>query len=209
MKKFLLHTCCAPCSIAIIDELKSQFELTVFFYNPNIYPEAEYLKRKAEVIKVCDEWDVPMKDFDSTSATPPEPPLGKRGINYGQNEWHDQVAKGLDSEPEGGRRCPLCFKFRLAKTAEYAAQNGFEIFGTSLTSGRNKKADVIHPIGVALAKVYKIKFYEEDWKKNGRQEKGRKMVAERLIYRQNYCGCVYSVNSKFQAPNSQLPVRGR
>ncbi|MFA6486638.1 MAG: epoxyqueuosine reductase QueH [Candidatus Magasanikbacteria bacterium] len=183
-QKFLLHTCCAPCSIAVIDELKNQFDLTVFFYNPNIFPEAEYLKRKAEVERVCREWEIPMVDHD-----------------YEAQEWHEKVGQGLASEPEGGLRCPLCFKFRLAKTAEYAAKHGFDIFGTSLTSGRNKKADIINPIGVSFAKLYKIKFYEEDWKKGGRQEKGRKMVAERNIYRQNYCGCQYSVNNKSEITN--------
>lgn len=177
-QKFLLHTCCAPCSIAIIDELKDQFNLTVFFYNPNIFPHEEYLKRKAEVIKVCGEWKVPMVDMD-----------------YEAQAWHDKVGKGLETEPEGGLRCPLCFKFRLAKTAEYAARNGFEIFGTSLTSGRNKLAEVIHPIGESFAKHHKIKFYDTDWKKDGRQEKGRALVAERGIYRQNYCGCQYSIKS--------------
>lgn len=176
MKKFLLHTCCAPCSIAIIDELRGQFDLTVFFYNPNIFPETEYLKRKFEVEKICREWQVPIVDYD-----------------YEAQEWHDRVAKGLEDEPEGGARCPLCFKFRLAKAAQYAAQNNFDIFGTSLTSGRNKKADIIHPLAQVLAKQYKIKFYDVDWKKDGRQEKGRKMVAERGIYRQNYCGCKYSI----------------
>ena len=176
MEKFLLHTCCAPCSIAVIDELKKQFDLTVFFYNPNIFPDEEYLKRKKEVVKVCNEWGVPMIDAD-----------------YEAREWLERVGKGRENEPEGGARCPLCFKFRLAKTAQYAAENGFDIFGTSLTSGRNKKADVIHPLGVSLAKEYGIKFYEEDWKKGGRQEKGRKMVDERGIYRQNYCGCQYSL----------------
>ena len=175
MQKFLLHTCCAPCSIAVIDELRPQFELTVFFYNPNIFPEEEYVKRKAEVVKVCGEWSIPMVDMD-----------------YDAEEWHARVAKGLESEPEGGLRCPLCFKFRLAKTAQYAAENGYKYFGTSLTMGRNKNAAVINPIGESFAKIYKIKFYSEDWKKGGRQEKGRKMVEERGVYRQNYCGCEFS-----------------
>ncbi len=175
MQKFLLHTCCAPCSIAIIEELKDKFDLTVFFYNPNIYPEAEYLKRKAEVIKVCDEWKVPMVDFD-----------------YETEKW-DKAVRGLENEPESGARCPVCFNVRLKKTAQYAAKNGFDIFGTSLTSGRNKKAEVIHPLGQVLAEKYKVKFYDEDWKKGGRQEKGRKMVSDRGIYRQNYCGCKFSI----------------
>lgn len=178
MQKFLLHTCCAPCSIAIIDEIKNQYNLTVFFYNPNIFPEAEYLKRKTEVIKICEEWKIPMIDMD-----------------YDAEEWCEKM-KGHESEPEGGERCQLCFKFRLAKTAEYAAKNSFHYFGTSLTMGRNKKAEVINPIGKALVKYYKIKFYDVDWKKDGRQEKGRRLVEERKIYRQNYCGCKFSLQEQ-------------
>lgn len=177
MQKFLLHTCCAPCSIVIIDELKSQFDLTVFFYNPNIFPKEEYLKRKAEVIKVCEEWKVPMIDLD-----------------YEADKWCEAIT-GHENESEGMTRCELCFKFRLAKTADYAKNNGFKYFGTSLTSGRNKKAEVINPIGQAFAKYYKIKFYDVDWKKDGRQEKARKMIDERGIYRQNYCGCKFSLGA--------------
>lgn len=175
MKKFLLHTCCAPCSIAVIDELKKQFELTVFFYNPNIFPEEEYFKRKNEVIKFCGEWGVAMVDMDNETET-----------------WNKKIA-GLEKEPEGGARCPICFAVRLEKSAAYAAEKDFDVFGTSLTSGRNKKAEVIHPLGHALAKKYGIIFFDEDWKKNGRQELGRKMVNERGIYRQNYCGCRFSL----------------
>lgn len=180
MYKFLLHTCCAPCSIAVIDELKSQFDLTAFFYNPNIYPFEEYLKRKAEVIRVCEEWQVPIVDMD-----------------YEASAWCEKI-KGHESDLEGGERCQLCFKFRLAKAAEYARQNGFHYFGTSLTSGRNKSAEVINPIGHAFAKYYKIKFYDTDWKKGGRQEKAKKMISERNIYRQNYCGCQFSLQKKYE-----------
>jgi len=175
MKKFLLHTCCAPCSVAIIDELKDQFDLTVFFYNPNIYPEAEYLKRKSEVVRICKKWGVKMVDHD-----------------YIPEEW-DKKIKGLEKEPEMGARCLVCFKMRLEESAKYAHDNDFDLFATSLTSGRNKKADIINPIGLSLAKKYQVKFYEEDWKKSGRQEKGRDMVNEMNIYRQDYCGCKYSI----------------
>lgn len=177
MQKFLLHTCCAPCSIVIIYELKNQFDLTVFFYNPNIHPLEEYLKRKKEVVRVCEEWQVPMVDMD-----------------YEVEKWHEAI-KGFEDQPEGGARCPLCFKMRLAKAAQYASQHGFDLFSTSLTSGRNKKADIINPLGSMLGKKYGIEFYAQDWKKDGRQEKGRKMVEDRGIYRQNYCGCVYSSNN--------------
>ncbi|MFA6547846.1 MAG: epoxyqueuosine reductase QueH [Candidatus Magasanikbacteria bacterium] len=176
MHKFLLHTCCAPCSIVIIEELKDKFDLTVFFYNPNIFPLAEYAKRKNEVVKVCEEWNVPMIDMD-----------------YDAQKWCEAIA-GHEKEPEGMTRCELCFKFRLSKTAEYASKNNFHYFGTSLSSGRNKKAEVINPIGKAFGKYYKVNFYDVDWKKEGRQERGRKLVAERGIYRQNYCGCEFSLS---------------
>ena len=190
MQKFLLHTCCAPCGIAVIDELKSQYDLTVFFYNPNIYPEEEYLKRKKYVVQICEEWGVKMIDVD-----------------YEVEKWDDAV-RGLENEPEGGARCSKCFRLRLETTARYAKENNLDIFCTTLTSGRNKKAEVINPIGVELGVKYGVKFFETDWKKDGRpasvrpphggrttagrQEKARRMVEERGIYRQNYCGCVYS-----------------
>ena len=174
MKKILLHTCCAPCSIAIIDELKNQFDLTVFFYNPNIHPKEEYLKRKKYVKQICKEWGVKMVDAD-----------------YEAENWH-RVVRGLESEPEMGRRCLVCFKLRLKKAAKFAAENGFDIFSTSLTSGRNKKADIINPIGLSLAEEFGVKYLAEDWKKQGRQEKANKMIDERDIYRQTYCGCVHS-----------------
>ncbi|HOX60979.1 MAG TPA: epoxyqueuosine reductase QueH [Candidatus Magasanikbacteria bacterium] len=186
MKKILLHTCCAPCSIAVIDELKKQYDLTVFFYNPNIFPEEEYLKRKAEVVRVCAEWKVPMIDMD-----------------YEWEKWGENVV-GLEGEPEGGKRCIECFKMRLRRTAEYARDNGFEMFCTTLTSGRNKKAEVINPIGLELGKEFGVEFFVEDWKTGGstasalsglrrsRQERASQLIKEKGIYRQNYCGCVYS-----------------
>lgn len=183
MSKFLLHTCCAPCSVVVIGELKDKYDLTVFFYNPNIHPEAEYLKRKVEVIKICNEWRVPMIDMD-----------------YDIVEWHEAV-RGLEKEPEGGARCKECFKLRLEKTAQYAKENNFDIFCNTLTSGRNKKAEVINQIGKMLGEKYSVDFFETDWKKEGRQEKAKRMVEERGIYRQNYCGCVYSMNQELRIMN--------
>jgi hypothetical protein len=112
-------------------------------------------------------------------------------MDYEQDKWHEKVT-GLEKELEGGARCIQCFTLRLNRTAQYAKEHDFDIFGTSLTSGRNKKSDVIHPIGLKLAEKYGLKFYDVDWKKGGRQEKGRRLVEERNIYRQSYCGCKYS-----------------
>jgi len=175
MKKFLLHTCCAPCSVAIIDELKNKFNLTVFFYNPNIHPEKEYLKRKKYVKQVCVKWGVKMVDAD-----------------YEVDKWNKAVV-GLEKEPEMGKRCLVCFEIRLKKTAKYSADNNFDIFSTSLTSGRNKKADIINPIGMRLADKYNVEYLVEDWKKQGRQERANKMIDQQDIYRQDYCGCKYSI----------------
>jgi hypothetical protein len=174
-KPLLLHACCAPCSIAIIDELKNQYDLTVLFFNPNIFPQSEYFKRKDEVIKVCKEWGVPFIDLD-----------------YEHENWK-QTIKGLEDEPEAGKRCAVCFAVRLKRTAEYAKENNIKIFASSLTSGRNKNAEVIGEIGERLAREFGLEFLNENWKSKGRQEKGQKMTAERGIYRQNYCGCEYSI----------------
>ncbi len=176
-EKFLLHTCCAPCGIAVIDELRKDYDLSVLFYNPNIFPKAEYLKRKAEVIRVCEEWDIPMIDQDYDSA-----------------RW-DKAVKGLEGEPEGGIRCGVCFRERLFRTAKVAADLGIRLFGSTLTTGRNKRAIIITPIGMAAGKRFGVAYFSEDWKKKGREEKGRKMVRERGIYRQNYCGCRYSMKT--------------
>lgn len=182
-EKYLLHTCCAPCGIAVIDELRQSYDLSVLFYNPNIYPEEEYEKRKREVVRVCTEWDVPMIDMDSDFS-----------------EW-DEAVRGLEDEPEGGRRCPVCFRLRLFRTAEVAAERDFSVFGSTLTTGRNKRADLINPIGEAAARRYGIRFHVEDWKKGGRQEKGRALVCERDIYRQDYCGCRYSLAEREKRKN--------
>jgi predicted adenine nucleotide alpha hydrolase (AANH) superfamily ATPase len=171
----LLHVCCAPCSIAVIDELRTKFGISILFFNPNIHPEAEYLKRKREVVRLCEEWNIPMIDQD-----------------YPVDEW-DTAVKGLEDEPEGGYRCGACFRMRLFRTAKVASELGIGLFASTLTTGRNKKAAVINPIGQAAAERYGIRFYAEDWKKGGREDRARLMIKDRNMYRQNYCGCRYSV----------------
>lgn len=172
--KFLFHVCCGPCSIAVFEELIAQFDVTVHFYNPNIHPETEYHKRKAEVIRICEELKIPVVEEE-----------------YDVKEWFKRMV-GLENEPEGARRCVKCFDMRLERAAQYAKENGFEYFCTSLTSGRNKKASIINPIGMEMAEKYGVQYLAEDWKKKGRQEKAAKMAKEKGIYRQDYCGCTYS-----------------
>lgn len=175
MQKLLLHVCCGPCSVAIFEELSQEFDVTVHFCNSNIHPETEYDKRKQEVIKLCKELNLEFIEEE-----------------YNPKEWFEKTEEYKD-EPEGGKRCPVCFEMRLDKSAEYASKNNFDWLATSLTSGRNKYAEIINPIGLQVAEKYGIKFFEEDWKKKGRQEKATKLIDEKGIYRQDYCGCIYSL----------------
>ena len=172
--KFLLHVCCGPCSVAIFEELSQNFDLTVHFYNPNIHPVEEYDKRKGEVLRICEDLNIPVIEEE-----------------YDVKRWFEKIA-GLEEEPEGGKRCVKCFTMRLEKAAEYAHNNGFEYFGTSLTSGRNKQAEIINPLGVQAGEKFGVKFFEEDWKKGGRQEMARQLIQQKNIYTQDYCGCTYS-----------------
>ncbi len=200
MDKCLLHVCCAPCSIAIIDELKDRYDLTVYFYNPNIFPQEEYFKRKAEVVNICEEYNStchPREGGDPVAQLP----IKFVDVDYETEKWAENT-KGLENELEGGKRCVACFNLRLSKAGEYAAKNGFDIFATTLTSGRNKKADVIHPLGKKIADKFGLKFLDIDWKTDGRQEKSIKLCNEKNVYRQDYCGCKYSLkNSKSKISN--------
>lgn len=178
MTRLLLHACCAPCSIAVIDELRRLNELCVFFYNPNIHPEAEYEKRKAGVVRVCEEWGVPMIDGDRDA-----------------EKWEGRVGY-IVQKKEGGARCSACIRLRLAATAERAKRDGFGGFATSLSSGRQKDSAAVNAIGRAVGQLAGIEFLDTDWKKGGRSERAAAMVAERGIYRQNYCGCRYSLAAR-------------
>ncbi|MFA6603351.1 MAG: epoxyqueuosine reductase QueH [Patescibacteria group bacterium] len=184
-EKILLHTCCAPCSIAVIDELRASREVVVFFYNPNIYPAAEYDKRKAEVVRVCREWGIRMIDADH------EPQV-----------WEEAVGV-LGAITEGGSRCAACCRLRLAAAAARARDLGIAVFATSLSSGRQKNSSVINDLGRAIAGEFGLIFLDEDWKKKGRSEKARQLVAERGIYRQRYCGCRYSLAA------AEISARGK
>jgi predicted adenine nucleotide alpha hydrolase (AANH) superfamily ATPase len=180
-KKLLLHACCAPCSVAIIDELRSSYDMTVLFCNSNIYPEEEYLKRKAEVIRVCRQWQVPMVDMD-----------------YDNQAWEREFA-AIPQDRERGARCSACYRQRLETAAHYARDNGFDLFASSLSSGRTKKTTVINAIGQAVAEAVGLPFLDQDWKKGGRWEKGLALVKEMAIYRQDYCGCRWSAEQRSQA----------
>ncbi|MBQ6873846.1 MAG: epoxyqueuosine reductase QueH [Clostridia bacterium] len=175
----LLHACCAPCSSYCLEYLAEYFSITVFFYNPNLYPADEYDKRADEVRRLISLLQVknPVKlivaDFD-----------GK--------EFYAKV-RGMEKLPEGGERCRRCFELRLEKTAEIAKENSFDFFTTTLTISPLKNAQVINEVGEEMAEKYGVAHLPSDFKKKGGYKRSVELSAEFGLYRQNYCGCVYSV----------------
>jgi len=176
MRKILLHACCAPCAGQVLEELTQRgFKITVFFYNPNIYPEKEYYIRRDEIKAYCLK-----KQFEFIEG------------DYGHSKWLEQV-KHLAQEPEGGKRCELCYECRLRKTAEYASQQGFQIFASTLSISPHKKAGKINAFGCQLAQKYDLEFYVEDWKKKDGFKKSCQISHRENFYRQTYCGCEFSL----------------
>ncbi len=173
----LLHSCCGPCSSYVITYLKDYFKITVLYYNPNIEPEAEYLKRKGEQIKLIQE----LNDNDVTLLD----------IDYDNKSYRDKV-KGREEDREGGLRCHLCYELRLNKTAQVAKEKGFDYFGTTLTVSPYKNAQVLNHIGETLANTYDIKWLYSDFKKKDGYKKSIELSKKYALYRQDYCGCEFS-----------------
>ena len=176
--KLLLHSCCAPCSSHVVTLLKEYFDVTVLYYNPNIYPLEEYLKRKNEQIKLLEILNIPIMDLD-----------------YDHNEFKENV-KGLEDEKEGGARCNKCFALRLEKTAILAQLNQFEYFCTTLTVSPYKNSQIINKIGAILEQKYNVKYLYSDFKKKEGYKKSIELSKKYDLYRQHYCGCEYSVEGE-------------
>lgn len=174
----LLHTCCAPCSTAVIERLSNYFDITVFYYNPNIEPYEEYLKRKEEQKRL-------LKEYKSVR------PIKFLDCDY-ENEEFSKFANNLADNHEGGKRCMLCFHLRLKKTAHIASVNNFDYFGTSLTVSPYKNAYAINNIGLALEKKQGVKYLVSDFKKQNGYKRSIILAKEYNLYRQDYCGCKYS-----------------
>ena len=177
-KRLLLHSCCGPCSSYVISYLTKYFDITILYYNPNIFPYDEYLKRKEEQIKLINEIDkinkVDIMDCDY------------------DNDHYDALIKGLENEPERGKRCMVCYRMRMEKTAEIAANNNFDYFCTTLSVSPYKNAMWINEIGEELQGKYNIKWLYSDFKKKDGYKSSILLSNKYNLYRQNYCGCIYS-----------------
>lgn len=176
--KLLLHSCCGPCSTAVLEKISDYFKIYVLFYNPNIYPKSEYIKRKNEQIRLLKILDIQMIDCDYDTKT------------------YETVVKGYENEKEGFKRCECCIEHRMRKTALFAKENDFDYFGTTLTVSPHKNSEFINMIGGKLEMDYGIKYLYSDFKKENGYLRSIELSKQYDLYRQNYCGCVYSMRGK-------------
>lgn len=180
--RLLLHSCCGPCSTACIERLLPDYNVTVFFYNPNITDREEYEKRKEAQLKFINLYNEKLSDKDKIQFVEGE---------YLPEEFYD-VASEYASEPEGGVRCTECFKLRLERTAQAALRTGNTVFGTTLTVSPHKNYNLISAIGWELSVKYNLEFLDMDFKKKAGFQRSIQMSKEYGLYRQNYCGCEFS-----------------
>ncbi len=178
----LLHSCCGPCSTACIERLVEEYNVTVYFYNPNVTEEEEYEKRKAAQKSFIQQYN--------------QDPATSGKVDYMEGPYEPEEflerVKGLEEEPEGGKRCSVCFLMRLEKTAETAKILNYDYFTTTLTVSPHKDYDTISALGQRLARLYNISYLDSNFKKKDGFKRSIQMSKEYDLYRQNYCGCRFS-----------------
>lgn len=185
--RLFLHSCCAPCSSYCLEYLRKYFRITVFYYNPNISMEPEYRKRVEEQKRLIAAYNVQLETNKEMQGYVIDIVEG----DYEPQEFYS-IAKGLEQCPEGGERCFLCYELRLQKTAELAKEYGFDYFATTLTISPLKNAQKLNEIGERLALEYDVRWLVSDFKKKNGYKRSIELSAEYDLYRQDYCGCIYS-----------------
>lgn len=180
--RVLLHSCCAPCSSYCVQVLSEAFYVTVFYYNPNIYPDEEYEHRVREQERFLSEF-------------PTKHPVAFIEGDFEKDRFYNEVAKGLESEPERGARCVKCFELRLGETAKLAAREHFDFFCTTLTISPQKDPVLLNTIGNRLGQEYGVPFLPSEFRKREGYKRSTEISREYGMYRQDYCGCEYSVRS--------------
>lgn len=176
--KVLLQCCCGPCSSSVLERLADEFELTLLWYNPNIYPEAEFERRYEAFIKLIGDMGL-------------EDKVKVLRMEHRSEDYYSRVA-GFEDEPEGGSRCGICFRLRLEETAKIAHEQCFDYFCTTLTLSRHKDAVLINDIGEAVAKEYGARWLPSDFKKKDGENRSIELCERYDVYRQLYCGCEFS-----------------
>jgi predicted adenine nucleotide alpha hydrolase (AANH) superfamily ATPase len=176
--RLLLHSCCAPCSSYVLEYLSEYFSITVFYYNPNIYPDQEYAKRVEEQKRFIRE-------------LPAKHPIGFVEGDF-QKERFFQAVEEYRKEPEGGKRCEICFRLRLEETARLAAEQSYDYFTTTLSISPRKDAALLNAIGAQLQDRYGVNYLFSDFKKRNGYLRSVELSGQYGLYRQDYCGCVFS-----------------
>lgn len=189
-RTLLLHACCAPCSSACLERLSNFFKITIIYYNPNITEEKEYLKRLDE-----------LKTFIKKIKV--KHPINIIDTRYNPKEFFE-ISKGLEKEKERGKRCYKCYKLRLEETAKVAKENDFDFFATTLTLSPYKKTDWLNEIGEELSNKYQTTYLYSDFKKKNGYKRSIELSKEYNLYRQDYCGCIYSKLEREEEKNKQL-----
>lgn len=177
-KRLLLHACCAPCSSYTLERLSKYFDITIYYYNPNIHPKNEYMRRLNELKKFINEY-------------PHDNLIELIEVNYDPNEYFDAV-KGLEPLGEMSKRCYECYKLRMENSIKYAKDNNYDYFTTTLSISPYKKSDWINEIGLYLENKYNIKYLFSDLKKKNGYKRSLELSKQYNLYRQDYCGCIYS-----------------
>ena len=180
MSRLLLHACCAPCSIYVLQKLSAEYEVTIYFYDPNIHPRKEYNKRRDELKRYAQKLNL---DFI-------EGP-------YNSAKWLEKT-KGLEQEPEKGKRCEVCFDIRLFESARFAKEHNFDIWATVLSISPHKNAQQINQIGEKIAGIVNLPYLSADWKKQDGFKIASKLSKQEGFYRQDYCGCIYSKRANYE-----------
>lgn len=185
-----LHSCCAPCSSYVLEYLSEYFKITVFYYNPNIYPPEEETDRMEELKRLISE--MPVKNsIQFIEGT------------YVPEQFYEAV-KGHENDPEGGERCKLCFKLRLEEAARLASKGGYDFYTTTLTISPLKHAECLNRIGEEMGERYRVHFLNSDFKKKNGYKRSVELSSEYHLYRQDYCGCVFSKREKENKEKSDI-----
>lgn len=179
-KKLLLHSCCGPCSTYVLEALRKYFDITVYFYNPNIFPEAEFKKRANTQRKFIEAFDSSINFIEE----------------YYDSKEYDLAIKGYEMLPEKSERCFHCYRFRIEKTFEKAKELNFDYVCTTISVSKHKNVEYVLKTGKALEEKFNIKFLISDFKKNSGYQRTIELSKEFDLYRQDYCGCKYSKKEK-------------
>lgn len=191
MPRVLLHSCCGPCSSSVLEALTRHFQVTLLWYNPNLYPEAEFQKRL----------DTQLRLIQAAGLTERVPVV----VEPWQPERYYDRVRGLENEPEKGRRCTECFRLRLEETARLAKERGFDYFCTTLTLSRHKNAPLINALGEEIGRAAGVPWLPSDFKKKGGELRSQELSRQYGLYRQNYCGCEFSLRQAHQSKEGNRP----